>query len=169
MKNGFTWQGTEIAAWGGSDARTAGYLQYGKVSGPWSVYFTGDGLNDRGWRYESPEHDRPALRRYRLPLAGFRVPPDRDWPRAASTVPPPRPRWTSRTAIRGRSSPTRRPPRTDVGTLQLTGRVDISPTWDLAGNAYFRRFSQTYVDGNDGNFENCSSPVELPRLPLLPG
>ena len=54
MKNGFTWQGTEISAWGGSDARTAGYLEYGKISGPWSFYFTGDGLNDRGWRYQNP-------------------------------------------------------------------------------------------------------------------
>ncbi|SDN22314.1 iron complex outermembrane recepter protein, partial [Methylobacterium phyllostachyos] len=54
MKNGFTWQGTEISAWGGSDGRTAGYLEYGKVADNWSFYFTGDGLNDRGWRYENP-------------------------------------------------------------------------------------------------------------------
>ncbi|GJE45353.1 Vitamin B12 transporter BtuB [Methylobacterium soli] len=38
----------------------------------------------------------------------------------------------------------------------MTGRVDISPSWDLAGNAYFRRYDQNYVDGNQGNFEQCS-------------
>ena len=54
MKNGFTWQGTEITALGGSDGRVGGSLEYGKVIGPWSFYFNGDGLNDRGWRYESP-------------------------------------------------------------------------------------------------------------------
>ncbi len=34
---------------------------------------------------------------------------------------------------------------------------DVSPTWDLAGNAYFRRYSNQYIDGNDGDFENCST------------
>ncbi|GJE45354.1 Vitamin B12 transporter BtuB [Methylobacterium soli] len=48
MKNGFTWQGTEITALGGSDGRIAGSIEYGKMIGPWSFYVTGDGLNDRG-------------------------------------------------------------------------------------------------------------------------
>ncbi|MCJ2057000.1 TonB-dependent receptor [Methylobacterium sp. J-048] len=156
MKNGFTWQGTEITAYGGSDGRIAGSLEYGKVSGPWSVYFTGDGLNDRGWRYESPStigrlygdigyrsQDSEfhliglAARSYFGAAAATPVDFTHRDPRAIFTYP----QTTT----------------TDVGTIQLTGRVDISPTWDLAGNAYFRRFSQTYVDGNDGNFENCSS------------
>jgi iron complex outermembrane recepter protein len=156
MKNGFTWQGTEIAAWGGSDARTAGYLQYGKVSGPWSVYFTGDGLNDRGWRYESPS----TIGRlygdlgYRSQDAEFHLIglAARSFYGAAAATPVDFTHRDPRAIFTYPQTTT-----TEVGTLQLTGRVDISPTWDLAGNAYFRRFSQTYVDGNDGNFEQCSS------------
>ncbi|GJD35274.1 TonB-dependent receptor [Methylobacterium aerolatum] len=155
MKNGFTWQGTEISAWGGSDARTAGYLQYGKVSGPWSFYFTGDGLNDRGWRYESPS----TIGRlygdlgYRTLDAEFHLigMAARSYFGAAAATPVDFTRNDPRAIFTFPQTTT-----TEVGTIQLTGRVDISPTWDLAGNAYFRRFSQTYIDGNDGNFEQCS-------------
>ena len=156
MKNGFTWQGTEISAWGGSDARTAGYLEYGKISGPWSFYFTGDGLNDRGWRYESPS----TIGRlygdigYRSQDSEFHLIglAARSFFGAAAATPVDFTHRDPRAIFTFPQTTT-----TEVGTLQLTGRVDISPTWDLAGNAYFRRFSQTYVDGNDGNFENCST------------
>ena len=155
MKNGFTWQGAEVTALGGSDGRVAGSLEYGKVIGPWSFYFNGDGLNDRGWRYDSPstigrlytdlgyrtldsEFHLIGLAATSFYGAAAATPVDFTHidPRAVFTTP-----QTSTT---------------QVGTLQLTGRVDVSPTWDLAGNAYFRRFSQQYVDGNDGNFEGCN-------------
>ncbi|WP_043380721.1 TonB-dependent receptor [Methylobacterium sp. UNCCL110] len=156
MKNGFTWQGTEISAWGGSDARTAGYLEYGKVSGPWSVYFTGDGLNDRGWRYESPS----TIGRiygdigYRSQDSEFHLIglAARSFYGAAAATPVDFTHRDPRAIFTYPQTQT-----TQVGTIQLTGRVDISPTWDLAGNAYYRRFSENYVDGNQGNFENCSS------------
>ncbi|KST57450.1 TonB-dependent receptor [Methylobacterium sp. GXS13] len=156
MKNGFTWQGTEITAFGGSDARTAGYIEYGKVSGPWSVYFTGDGLNDRGWRYESPS----TIGRlygdigYRSQDSEFHLIglAARSFFGAAAATPVDFTHRDPRAIFTYPQTTT-----TEVGTIQLTGRVDVSPTWDLAGNAYFRRFSQTYVDGNDGNFENCST------------
>ena len=156
MKNGFTWQGTEISAWGGSDARTAGYLQYGKVSDNWSFYFTGDGLNDRGWRYENPS----TIGRLYADL-GYRSQDSefhliglaaRSFYGAAAATPVDFTHVDPRAIFTNPQTQT-----TQVGSLQLTGRVDISPTWDLAGNAYYRRFSERYVDGNDGNFENCRS------------
>ncbi|MCX7330775.1 MULTISPECIES: TonB-dependent receptor [Methylobacterium] len=156
MKNGFTWQGTEISAWGGSDARTAGYLEYGKISGPWSFYFTGDGLNDRGWRYQNPS----TIGRLYADL-GYRSQDSefhliglaaRSFYGAAAATPVDFTHLDPRAIFTYPQTQT-----TQVGTLQLTGRVDISPTWDLAGNAYYRRFSEFYVDGNQGNFENCSS------------
>ncbi|MHB2206135.1 TonB-dependent receptor [Methylobacterium sp. CM6257] len=156
MKNGFTWQGTEVSAWGGSDARTAGYVEYGKVSDNWSLYFTGDGLNDRGWRYENPS----TIGRlygdlgYRSQDSEFHLIglAARSFYGAAAAAPVDFTHVDPRAIFTNPQTQT-----TEVGTIQLTGRVDISPTWDLAGNAYFRRFSNRYVDGNDGNFENCSS------------
>ena len=156
MKNGFTWQGTEISAWGGSDARTAGYVEYGKISGQLELLLHWRRAERPRLALREPEHDRPALRRSRLPLAGLRVPSDRAG----------RPQLLRGGLGDAGGLHPRRPAgdlhqpadqTTEVGMLQLTGRVDLSPTWDLAGNAYFRRFSQNYVDGNQGNFENCSS------------
>ncbi len=156
MKNGFTWQGTEITAFGGSDGRVAGNLQYGKISDNWSFYFTGDGLNDRGWRYENPS----TIGRLYADL-GYRSQDSefhliglaaRSFYGAAAATPVDFTHRDPRAIFTFPQTQT-----TQVGTIQLTGRVDISPTWDLAGNAYFRRFSERYVDGNDGNFENCSS------------
>ena len=156
MKNGFTWQGTEITAVGGSDAHIAGSLQYGKMIGPWSFYFAGEGLNDRGWRYESPSTIGRIYSDlgYRTPDSEFHLISQfaRTFYGATSATPvdfthvDPRAIFTFPQTITS-----------ELGTLQVTGRVDLSPTWDLAGNAYFRRFSQSYLDGNAGNFENCSS------------
>ena len=156
MKNGFTWQGTEITALGGSDARTAGSLQYGKMIGPWSFYFAGDGLNDRGWRYESPSTIGRIYSDlgYRTPDSEFHLIGNfaRTFYGAAAATPVDFTHRDPRAIFTYPQTTT-----TEMGTLQVTGRVDISPTWDLAGNAYFRRFSQQYVDGNDGDFENCST------------
>ena len=156
MKNGFTWQGTEITALGGSDGRIAGSLQHGKVVDNWSFYFAGEGLNDRGWRYQNPS----TIGRLYADL-GYRSQDSefhliglaaRSFYGAAAATPVDFTHLDPRAIFTYPQTQT-----TQVGTLQLTGRVDLSPTWDLAGNAYYRRFSEFYVDGNQGNFENCSS------------
>ena len=156
MKNGFTWQGTEITALGGSDGRIAGSLQYGKMIGPWSFYFAGEGLNDRGWRYQSPSTIGRVYGDvgYRTPDSEFHLIGQmaRTYFGAAAATPVDFTHVDPRAIFTYPQTTT-----TELGTIQLTGRVDISPTWDLAGNAYYRRFSQRYVDGNDGNFENCST------------
>ena len=155
MKNGFTWQGTEVTVLGGSDGRVAGSLQYGKVIGPWSFYFAGEGLNDRGWRYQSPSTIGRVYSDlgYRTQDAEFHLIGQmaRTYFGATSATPVDFSHADPRAIFTFPQNGT-----TEVGTLQLTGRVDVSPTWDLAGNAYYRRFSQRYLDGNNGNFENCS-------------
>ncbi|SFL65582.1 TonB-dependent receptor [Methylorubrum salsuginis] len=161
MKNGFTWQGTEVTALGGSDGRIAGGLQHGQISGPFSFYFNGDGLNDRGWRYESPS----TIGRIYTDL-GYRAQDSefhvigafaRTFFGAASAAPVDFTHVDPRAIFTFPQTTT-----TQMGTLQVTGRVDLSPTWDLSGNAYFRRFSNSYVDGNDGNFEECGPDSTTP-------
>ncbi|MGV7034679.1 TonB-dependent receptor [Methylobacterium symbioticum] len=155
MKNGFTWQGTEITALGGSDGRIAGSLQHGKVVDNWSFYFAGEGLNDRGWRYQSPSTIGRVYGDigYRTPDSEFHLIGQmaRTYFGAAAATP------TDFTHVDPRAIFTYpQTTTTELGTIQLTGRVDISPTWDLSGNAYYRRFSQRYIDGNDSDFERCS-------------
>ncbi|GJD72980.1 Vitamin B12 transporter BtuB [Methylobacterium goesingense] len=163
MKNGFTWQGTDVTLLGGSDGRIGGGLEYGKVIGPWSFYFNGDGLNDRGWRYQSPTTIGRVYTDlgYRTLDSEFHIIGNfaRTFFGAAAATPVDFTHLDPRAIFTYPQTTT-----TQLGTLQVTGRVDISPTWDLAGNAYFRRFSQQYIDGNDAEFERCGRQCSTPDV-----
>jgi iron complex outermembrane recepter protein len=50
MKNGFTYQGTELDALGGSFGKYEGELQYGVQKGDIASYVAASGLNEGGWR-----------------------------------------------------------------------------------------------------------------------
>ena len=156
MKNGFTWQGKEVSVMGGSDGRILGTLQYGEVIGPWSFYFAGEGLRDRGWRFQSPSEigrvyadigHRTLDSEFHLIASGAKT-----FFGAAAAAPVDFTRLNKRAIF---TSP--QTIDTEVGQIQVTGKVNLSPTWDMSGVAYVRRFSQFVVDGNDGNFENCST------------
>src|SRR5215471_7438831 len=54
MKDGFTYNGTEFDASGGSYGRVGGSLQYGVRNGKWGLYLAAEGLKDDGWRLQSP-------------------------------------------------------------------------------------------------------------------
>ena len=50
LKNGFTYQGSEISFHGGSFGTYGGDFQYGKQSGNTSAYFAASGISQQGWR-----------------------------------------------------------------------------------------------------------------------
>ena len=50
LKNGFTWQGASISAYGGSFGTLGGSFQYGAKSGDTSTYVAGNILHSDGWR-----------------------------------------------------------------------------------------------------------------------
>src|SRR5271154_2942980 len=50
LKNGFTYQGSEISFHGGSFGTYGGDFQYGKQSGNTSAYFAASGISQEGWR-----------------------------------------------------------------------------------------------------------------------
>ena len=50
MKNGFTYDGADLTAYGGSYDRGAGILQYGHQSGDFAVYAAGEVTHDGGFR-----------------------------------------------------------------------------------------------------------------------
>jgi outer membrane receptor protein involved in Fe transport len=156
MKNGFTWQGKEVSVMGGSDGRILGTLQYGEVIGPWSFYFAGEGLRDAGWRFKSPSEigrvyadigHKSLDSEFHIIASGAKT-----FFGAAAASPVDFTHANERSIF---TSP--QTIATEAGQIQVTGKVNVSPTWDLQGNAYVRRFSQFVIDGNDGNFENCSS------------
>ncbi len=111
------------------------------------------GLRDAGWRFQSPSEIGRVYADYRPPHARFRVPHHRVGRRQDLL------RCRRRRA--GGLHPRQRAGRSSLsavhrhrdGQIQVTGKVAVSPTWDLSGVAYVRRFSQFVIDGNDGNFE----------------
>jgi len=49
----------------------------------------------------------------------------------------------------------------DLGLLAVNGRVDLSKTWTLQGEAHVRSFFESTVDGNSTNAQPCSDPTLL--------
>src|SRR5205085_9217377 len=54
MKNGFTFHGSEIEFQLGSYGRINGGVQVGMQQGDVAVYVAAQGLDERGWRHQSP-------------------------------------------------------------------------------------------------------------------
>ncbi len=154
MKNGFTWQGVEAQALGGSFGRVSGFFEYGKQIGDYSLYVTGDAARDGGWRYFSPSWlgrlygdlgYRSLDSEVHLVATGARTtlgvvgPTPVDLlahdPRAVFTSP--------QTTLN------------EVGSLAFTGKFDVSKTWSIQSNFYLRSFRQGHTDGNDAELEEC--------------
>jgi iron complex outermembrane recepter protein len=54
MKNGFTWDGAELEASGGSFDRWQTTAQYGRQDGDFAIYAAGNAMHETGWRDFSP-------------------------------------------------------------------------------------------------------------------
>ena len=63
---------------------------------------------------------------------------------------------TARSNIGARPTPRRRPPPTSVGYVNLTGKVEATPTWTIEGAAHVRAFEQKTVDGNPTDTQPCA-------------
>jgi iron complex outermembrane receptor protein len=154
MKNGFTWQGVELQALGGSFGRVSGYFQYGKQIGDYSIYVTGDAARDGGWRYFSPSWIgrlygdlgyRAADSEVHLIASGARTYLGVVGPTPVDlSAQDPRAVFTSPQTTRN-----------EMGSLALTGKFDIGKTWSIQSNFYVRSFNQKHTDGNDAEFEEC--------------
>ena len=161
MKNGFDFRGGDASIQGGSAKLIDGTIEYGWHKDNLGVYVAADGLNEGGWRDHSPARVarfygdlgwRDAVSELHLSgsLAqnGFGVvgptpvellAMDRDsvftWPQTTGN---------------------------SMQMLALNGTRKLSDAWSLQGNLYGRHFRQSHVDGNAGDFEQCSSRSSFP-------
>jgi iron complex outermembrane recepter protein len=156
MKNGFTWQGTEINLQGGTDFTAQGYAEYGISKGNWAYYVDIDGVRTNGFRYYGQSD---VVRGYAD--VGYRAEGNEahlsftgaaDGLGVAGTTPlelaqenP----WAVFTT-----------PQTTDTTAQMITLSDesrITPTLKFNGNAYFRNYAQAHVDGNISDFYSCGN------------
>ena len=160
MKNGFNYQGAEINTMGGSFGRIQSSAQYGKQIDNFSVYGALEGLRDNGYRNFSES----AIRRfygdvgYRTDSAEFHVNmgvANNNFG-AAATVPV--------ELLQNYWGATYTTPQTTnnrVGYVNLTGKVEATPTWTIEGAARVRSFQQKTVDANPTATERCEADAGL--------
>ncbi|HET7083891.1 MAG TPA: TonB-dependent receptor [Rhizomicrobium sp.] len=156
MKNGFTWQGSEASVQGGSYGHGMASAQWGVEDEAFSFYGAAEGVTDAGWRF----HSQSNLGRLYAD-AGWRF-GDSEIHLVASAaatslgvVGP-----TPFDLIQRNSKSVYTFPQTTrntIGSLALNGKTRLDENWQVEASAYIRSFKQRHVDGNDADFESCSS------------
>ncbi len=160
MKDGFNYKGAEINTMGGSFGRLQSSAQYGKQIDNFSVYAALEGVRDTGFRNFSES----AIRRfygdvgYRTDSSEFHlnVGAAKNNFGAAASVPV--------ELLKNYWGATYTTPQTtanNVAYVNLTGRVEATPTWTIEGSARVRSFKQKTVDGNPTATERCEADNTL--------
>jgi iron complex outermembrane recepter protein len=177
MKNGFTYQGKEIEAMGGSYGRRSVGAQVGAQDGNISAYAAFDATNDDGWRQFSSSSQ---LRRMYLDFGArndqtefhinFTGADNQLGAVAATPVQLLNQNWSTVYTW---------PQTTHLQLAFLTSSLNYAPTDTLsfASNVYYRGFWQAHVDGNGTDAMPCGpapttfcidgSPLNIGN-PLLP-
>jgi iron complex outermembrane receptor protein len=166
MKDGFTYNGTELDASGGSYGRVGGSLQYGVRKGEWGLYLAAEGLKDDGWRYQSPSR----LARFYSDLGWKGTDAEIHLVTSAADnyfgVIGPTPvellandyraifTWPQTT-------------KNQAELIALNGRYSVTDHWTIQSNLYYRRFHQEHVDGNAAEIERCSGAASNPLFNTL--
>jgi outer membrane receptor protein involved in Fe transport len=160
MKDGFKYHGAEIDTMGGSFGRIQSSLQWGKQVDDFAVYGALEGLHDDGFRNFSASN----VRRFygdigaRNDQAEFHLNmgvADNDFG-AAATVPAEllQQYW-------GATYTTPQTSTNKVGYVNLSGKVEVSPTWTLDGIVHARVFDQKTQDGNPTGTQPCAADATL--------
>ncbi len=161
MKNGFTWQGTEINIQGGTQYTAEGYIQYGMKKDNWALYVAMDGVRTDGYRYfgQSDVERGYADLGYRaennemhLSVTGAA-----DGLGVAASTP------VDLIAQQGYASVFTSPQTTTTSAqmVTLSDESQISSTLKFNGNVYFRNYAQAHVDGNVSNFYHCGGARQV--------
>jgi outer membrane receptor protein involved in Fe transport len=160
MKDGFGFQGTAIDLMGGSYGRLQSSMQWGKQVGNYAVYGAIEAAQDNGYR----DFSGSQIRRFygdlgykgesaelHLNIGGA------DNIFGATAAAPAELLEQSWSSV----YTTPQSSRNEVGYVNATAKVDVTPTWTLQGAAYFRSFYQSTVDGNSTDAQPCADPTLL--------
>jgi iron complex outermembrane receptor protein len=160
MKDGFSYHGAELDVMGGSFGRLQGSAQWGKQVDQFAVYGALEGLRDNGFRNFSES----AVRRFygdvgfRSDVSEFHLNMGvaRNNFGAAATVP-----VELLDKYWGATYTTPQTSSNKVGYVNLTGKVEATPTWTVEGNAHLRVFDHKTQDGNPTGTQPCEADATL--------
>lgn len=161
MKNGFTYHGVEAEMFGGSYGRVQGSVQAGGQKDNVSAFAAFESAYDRGWRdFANSSHvnrmyvdvgARDDDTEFHVNFTGAsnllgNV--------AATPIQMLNQRWSSVYTW---------PQSTllQLAFVNATLNHNFSDTWSFQGNAYFRGFRQSHIDGNGTDVAPCDDPTNL--------
>jgi outer membrane receptor protein involved in Fe transport len=160
MKDGFNYHGAEIDTMGGSFGRIQSSLQWGKQIDNFAVYGALEGVHDDGFRNFSASN----IRRFYGDIGvqndqsefhiNMGVADNNFGATAAVPVELLQQYW-------GATYTTPQISSNKVGYVNLTGKVDVSPTLTVDGTAHVRIFNQNTQDANPTSTQPCTDPTLL--------
>jgi iron complex outermembrane receptor protein len=145
-----------VSGQGGTYGHGIGTAQYGFERGAMSFYGAVEGVTDSGWRLHSPS----GLARLYTDTGWRLGASELHFVAAASlsdlgVVGP-----TPIQLLQQASTAVYTYPQTThnlIGSLALNDKTRLSDNWQLEASVYVRALRQRHVDGNDGDFESCST------------
>jgi outer membrane receptor protein involved in Fe transport len=160
MKDGFTYQGAEINTMAGSYGRVQSSGQWGKQIDNFAIYGAIEGLHDNGFREFSTSNVRRFYGDvgYKTDMSEFHFNmgvADNTFGAAATTpIELLQKNW-------GAVYTTPQTSENRVGYFNLTGKVEVTPTWTIEGIAHARIFDQHTLDGNPSGTQACDPPNSM--------
>jgi len=160
MKDGFNYHGAEIDTMGGSFGRIQSSAQWGKQVDNYAVYGALEGLHDDGFRNFSASDVRRFYGDvgFRNDTSEFHLnmgAADNHFG-ATATVPVEllQQYW-------GATYTTPQTTDNRVGYVNLTGKVEATPTWTIDGSVHVRVFDQKMLDANPTGTQPCTADQML--------
>src|SRR3954470_21775994 len=161
MKDGFNYHGAEIDTMGGSFGRVQSSAQWGKqVDNNFAVYAALEGLHDNGFRNFSASDVRRFYGDvgYKNDVSEFHVnmgiADNKFGATATSPIELLQQYW-------GATYTTPQTTNNRVGYVNLTGKVEATPTWTVDGSIHVRVFDQKVIDGNPTGTQPCAADATL--------
>ena len=156
MKDGFNYQGAAIDTMGGSFGRIQSSAQWGKQIDNFAVYGALEGLHDGGFRNFSASNVRRFYGDvgYRNDSSEFHLNmgvADNNFGAAATVPAELLQQYYGATYTTPQTSTNR------VGYVNLTGKVEDTPTWTIEGSAHVRVYDHKAVDGNPTGTQPCAA------------
>jgi iron complex outermembrane receptor protein len=156
MKNGFTYQGTDLELSGGMYGQRAVTGQFGVKSGIFGFYVAGRALDWDGWRWFSQDRMRDIFAVLSMHTDTATL--DFSYTRADNQMNGQGPAPIQELDVN--RSLVFTGPQTDINTLNfyvLNGTLKLTDAWSLQSVLYYRDYAQTVSNGNTTNYESCTN------------
>ena len=154
MKNGFSYDGSAVDAWGGSFGRFGGSVQSGGNNGTWGYYGNADYFEEDGWRDHSPSDAVRLVGNVSHRTDGSTFDLHLNYANTSLTGNGASP---AELLAQDRKAVFTWPDLTENEMVQVMagGSLDLAAGWKLGGNAFYRNLDTHTFNGDGTIFEEC--------------